>query len=309
MNTIRIRMRIVMRIVCGLILSLSLCPGAKAQLNTQPRLLDTIFVSELSTSSIIFPEAISLVDLGSSSFQAATHDKVLLLKAAPDSYGILPTTLLVRFGSEGYFQGFIAYKPRPKEPFYDWRRMKAELPGESRPKELQKRDTLSFTAPNRTSSKAAPLDSAYLGLAFMKSLEREHLSLGEIRHNLELSISNIRHDKRLTYLKLSLRNKSSLPYRISYAGLQLREAVRKKGLRDMISPIEFVLSEIPKTVGPLSTEEIYLVFLHIPSPKKAVFEITLRESEGTRAMELKVPADKVMLAPIIESYKKEESHE
>lgn len=296
---IKMRVRLLM---CGLILCLGLCPMARAQLNTQPLLLDTIYVSELSTCSMIFPEEISLVDLGSSSFSASTHGKVLLLKAAPDSYGILPTTLFVRFGSEGYFQGFLAYAPKPKEPFYDWRRMKAELPALEEAE--IKKEALAAKKDLPKSPDSLLVDTARLGLALLKSMEREHFSLGEIRHNMELSISNIRHDNQLTYLKLSLRNRSSLPYRLSFVGLQLREPVRKKGLQDMISPIQYVLSEIPQTTQPLSSEDIYLVFKHIPSPKKAFFEISIRESEGTRALELKIRADKLMKAPIISSYPK-----
>ena len=285
-------------IVLWMLLSLGPFLG-RAQLNLSPKQLDTIYVSELMTTAMIFPEPVSLVDLGSGAFQASTHDKVLLLKAAANSYGILPTTLFIHFGSEGYFQGFIAYRVKPQEPFYDWRKME---PGSPLKKEKSANKSAVTLKKEKEDSElgVSQQDSSLLkGLNYLRSRDREYLSIRKSKDGIELSLSNIYHDSSRTYFALKLDNNSSIPFYLSSVDIQLREPVKKKSLRDMVLPLEPELKRLPDKVEPYSSEMLYFVSPHRPAPKRALLEFSIREKNGTRALGLSIPYGEILKAPLL----------
>ncbi|MDW3651948.1 MAG: DUF4138 domain-containing protein [Bacteroidia bacterium] len=295
-------------IVLWMLLSLGPFAG-RAQLNLSPHQLDTIFVSEAGTTVMIFPQPLSLVDLGSNHFQASTHEKVLLLKARPDSYGILPTTLFVRYGSEGYFQGFLAYAPKPQEPFFDWRAMEFFSPKKKEPDHplgnaFQKEDKVS-KAPGQKVEALGELDKAEITyfqarIDSLKKLGREQLSPRQKRDGLELNLQAVRNDSLYTYLRLGLVNHSSLPFRIKKLELSLREPVRGKSLQDIQGMIALAYKEEPLVLEPYGEEEIYLIFPHSPSRKKARLQVLLQERKGNRSLELAIPYTLILKAPILD---------
>ena len=295
-------------IVLWMLLSLGPFAG-RAQLNLSPHQLYTIFVSEAGTTVMIFPQALSLVDLGSNHFQASTHEKVLLLKARPDSYGILPTTLFVRYGSEGYFQGFLAYDTKPQEPFFDWRAMELFSP-----KKREQDPPIGNAAQKKKERGKAPLEkvealgelnkteSSYFQARIdsLKKLGREQLSPRQKRDGLELNLQAVRNDSLYTYLRLGLVNHSSLPFRIKKLELSLREPVRGKSLQDIQRLIELVYKKEPLVLEPYGEEEICLVFPHSPSGKKARLQVLLQELKGNRSLELVIPYTLILKAPILD---------
>lgn len=285
-------------IVLWMLLSLGPFLG-RAQLNLSPKQLDTIYVSELMTTAMIFPEPLSLVDLGSGAFQASTHDKVLLLKAVANSYGILPTTLFIRFGSEGYFQGFIAYQAKPQEPFYDWRKIE---PGSPLKKEKPAKKSALALKKEKEDSKlgVSQQDSSLLkGLNYLRSRDREYLSIRKIKDGVELSLSNIYHDSSRTYFALKLENNSSIPFYLNSVDIQLREPVKKKSLRDMVLPLEPEFESLPDKVDPYNSQMLYFVSTHRPAPKKARLEFAVREEKGTRALGISIPYTEILKAPLM----------
>lgn len=279
-------------ILLGIVLSTQ---QSAAQIDQNPHLADTLYVSSQATAVLIFPGAISLADLGTGGFIAKTADKVLLIKANGPSKGL--TTLFVRYGKEQYFTGFIGYDSLPSLSYYDFRT--AEKGGGGA---VSFSPDLGPISPEVIAKDLLPekidLKAAKVSLERMKGLKRELFTIGSIAHHMQLGIENIRHDESLSYLSFSLQNGSSLPYRLELVSFRYREPVRGKGLADMLTELKPILIQAPDLIRPHDKDIFYVALPHFAIPSKGSLEILLREKNGTRSLIASVPTSAIMKAPI-----------
>ena len=283
----------------------------KGQMNHDPHLSDTIYCSSTSSTVLLFPAAISLVDLGTASFIAKTEEKVLLLKAARVSSGY--TSLFVRYGKEEYFTGFVGYDSSLHYTYYDFREVQGEESGAISSSRSKANTRFPDSPIHQTTNQLSPgviatdvfpealdLGKARDRLQELSGLKRELFTIGKIAHHMELALENIRHDKSLSYLKLSLQNSSSLPYLIELISFRFREPVKGKGLSDMLTEIKPLLHLSPRTVDAHSREVFLVALPHFATPSLGSLEILLREKNGTRALIASVPSQVMMEAETVE---------
>ncbi|MEL7531338.1 MAG: DUF4138 domain-containing protein [Bacteroidota bacterium] len=264
-----------------------------AQVERQPHPIDTIYANEASSIILLFDEPISLVDLGTADFIAKTDQKVLMLKAVRPLAADSPlTTLFVRFGQEQYFTGFISYQAQPAYYYYDCRALypKQRLRLNAQPDGLER---LSLASPDTS------LQAVEQHLGQLMDLRPEIATLGEIENHLELAVENIRNDDAATYLKLSLHNRSSMPYEVEFVGFRFREPTRGRELADILTEIAPLSFQIAPKVSPYE-KEVFLFALPIYAmPRRASLEIIFREKNGSRSLVAKVPMNYILKAPIL----------
>lgn len=254
------------------------------------QLSDTVYTHEKITVSLLFPGLISLVDIGNQDYLFEYEENLLLIKAKKNSESL--TSLLVRYGEDRYFKGYLGYGESLSDFYYDYRRFEQQphLPlGISEPDPVQ--------LPNAKE----PIDTAQSRqLGQILELEAE-LFKTRRKHDPSLSVQleSVRNGKRLTYVRVSVANHSSLPYRVEYAGLYLEGSSRKKGLGGEATQIEAIVSKVPEVIGPQSKEVFAFGFAHFAPSRRAKLTLIIRESQGSRAIRLSIPSRYLLYAKSI----------
>lgn len=256
----------------------------------QAQLSDTIYAHENVTVSLLFPERISLTDIGSSDFMFEYEGNLLIIKAKGPSKGF--TSLLVRYGETAYFTGYLGYRAEPRRFYFDYRE---KLP-------LSDKELLIADSVSAVRGEGAPysqVDTLKLKEELVKILQVPtglFATRRKKRQGLIVELEAMCNSDELTLLRLRVRNKSSLPYQVAYAGLRLEEKSSSRGLAGLSREIKPVISRVPAVILPHSAKTFAFAYRHFAPSKRTRLILTLREKQGTRAIELMIPARYVLHA-------------
>jgi hypothetical protein len=237
---------------------------------------DTVYVSDRMTTYMIFPEAVSIMDLGSKSYTGKIESgNMLYLK--PLKANVAPSSLLVRTIGERIYLHYIAYREHPRKIFWDFR-----------PDSLQS----DF---NKAGSQSESKEEYTRKLGQLGELKGKRLAIHQA-NGLVLRVSNLAIDKRATYLLLQVENFTSLPYQIDYVSFAYKERRSRKSQR-RIQPAEHVVEPLAQVatpvVAPLGTETLGYALPLYAGTNRNFLEVTLREANGNRSLKIRVPARKI----------------
>lgn len=256
------------------------------------QLSDTIYAHETITTSLLFPEKISLADIGHPDFFFDYEGNLLIIKAKRPSKGT--TSLLVRYGDQAYFTGYLSYRENPQRYYYDYREVSpAERPA--------------LLVDTATSLEPGPNEEPYVDTSQVREVFQRILQLPEAsfarrrkkRHGLRLELEALCNSAELTLIRIRLHNESSLPYRVAYAGIEIQEKSGKRGLAGMSKEIQPVVSHLPQVIAPASDQVFAFGYSHFATSKRARLILTIREKQGMRAIELSIPGRYVLHAKAI----------
>lgn len=245
----------------------------------------TIYVDMKGSVTLILPFQINLVEVGSDDFIAEPNGKLVLLKAVKPSTGV--TNLLIRFGIDQYFQGFVGYKKEVEQRYYDFRHQLNP----------QQRDSVRVLRAdqnlNISEEKVANLlEGFHPGLDVLPKMTVCQDLIG-------LSLLSIRNGPELTYIWLRIDNRTSLPYHIRQVNVQFRSKSRSRKLGDQIIQRPLIAPQIPSTVAAKGRAYLSFAIPHFASGKRSQLEILIGENTGNRVIALKVKNIHIMNAEML----------
>ncbi len=266
---------------------------------------DTIFCDTKNTSYMVFAEDVSLCDVGyPEDYAAQVKGNIVFVKALKQN--IAPTTVLIKTGRDIYF-GMLKYKTENKRYYYDFkqsssgeRTIKPNTNGQEA-EATKEKDLKSSTIKSETVSRVLSTDTALKAkmLEFIKT-KNEIATLGFVSPTLDASVSVIRNDHDNTYLKLILKNKSSIPYKLDFISFQYYQDMIKGALRkSKKAPIDVFPVGEPgiKEVAAGKTELLPYVIPAFALANNGYLMLLIRESSGDRVLKIKINGSLIQSSP------------
>lgn len=235
---------------------------------------DTIYVSNESTSYLLFDDPIQLYNIGNQDFIGQVDDPKMLFLKAKNSLA-KATSLVVSHG-ENVFTGFIAYRSKP-HPFYDYRK--------------------------KDGKEASPNKEVETKLKSLKKLAPNVTFMAE-NQNVLVKMTHLYNDNKATYVRFMLMNQSSILYDLDYVSFAYIEERKRKskkintlesGLEEM-SPL--VIEEEPITQAGQSKEFFYAIPLY-STTANGYLQVIFREKAGVRSVTFKIPFSHVLKAALL----------
>lgn len=247
---------------------------------------DTIYVSTEMTTYMVFPEPISVWDLGSKSYAAKIESRnMLYLKPLKAHTSI--SSLLVQTVDGTIYLNYIAYRKFPHQLFWDYRTARAapaSTSGDSLPAQEEKLQNVSAHYAQQ--------------IEFLRSQKKGNL-LMRSSNRMRLRVSHLAIDSGATYLLLDVHNRSSIPFQVQYVGFAYKEPRSKKS-RKRIDPeqsqVEPLFSEGVAVISPQKREQLAYVLPLFAPTWKGYLEITISEENGNRVLKGKLRATRLAKA-------------
>lgn len=261
---------------------------------------DTLFVNTQKTVTLAFGGKIDLIDVGSTQFIAQIEKELLLLKAVMEYPE--PTSLVVRYLSQGktqYYHAVLIYRPFISQHFFDLRGQVAQPT--TQPVQPPSQQTYlvnqTFTGSQAHPQAYAKGSQSHFSQSsaveeMLRSSDQEIKNIVSVVGKVETRLEMIRTDQQHLYLKLSITNRSSLPFEIGALGYDL---LRKgqKGISELI-PEEIIL---PQTV-PAYERVSGIVMVPVLTPNRGD-KLVIRIREATnRQTHLQIPATYLLNAKL-----------
>lgn len=255
---------------------------------TQEGVLDTVFCTSNNTSYMIFPDSVDLIDIGNpDDFAGQIEDNSVFIKAlnpAKES-----STILIKMRGEFYY-GVLSYKKNNTKFYYDFKKKIKGGSGE----ESKLVDNKNIEA--KTLSKASIQADKLLEekvMNFMK-IKSEINTLGFISEFIDAGVGVIRNDNDKTLIKIIVRNKSSIPYKLDFISFQYFQD-QKKGLgkksKKVPSDVFPLYSPSQLEINPATTSSLGYVIPVFALANNGYLMITFRESQGDRVLKIKIKSN------------------
>jgi len=274
-------------------------PKPTGSASSTPSPHDTIYVSTEMTTYLVFPEPISVWDLGSKSYAAKIESRnMLYLKPLKAHTSI--SSLLVQTADGTIYLNYIAYCKFPQQLFWDYRSTRAapaSTAGDSLPAQEEKVQNVSAHYARQ--------------VAFVRSQKKGNL-LTRSSNRMRLRVSHLAVDSGAMYLLLDVRNRSSIPYQVQYVGFAYKEPRSKKS-RKRIDPeqnqVEPLFSEGVAVISAQKQEQLAYVLPLFAPTRKGYLEIIIREENGNRVLKASLRATRLAKALYLQKqYAKTTSH-
>jgi hypothetical protein len=242
---------------------------------------DTVYVSNQTTTYMIFPENVATMDLGSKSYVGKIESgNMLYLK--PLHANAAPSSLLVRTTGEQIYLHYIAYQKQPGRIFWDYR-----------PDSLRNTSLLQNKAPIAEKAKQYTRQLEQLQKQPKRKIARQAAS------GIEATVNYIAVDHEAIYLLFDLKNRTAIPYEFEYVSFTYKERRSRKSQR-RIDPEEKVVEPLAKIAVPAVPPQgraflSYVLPLHAGT-RKGLLEVVLREANGDRVLSVRIPARKIASA-------------
>ncbi|GGD48520.1 hypothetical protein GCM10011514_10740 [Emticicia aquatilis] len=249
--------------------------------------IDTIYVNATSTTYLIFDDAITLVNLGNTDYQAqpastnqsSVATQVLFLKAKNTS--AKPTTLLLTHGNQIY-EAYLNYQEPLSKAFYDYRGLEKRV------------ETLKIKDDNML------LNDKFKKLA---SLSPNILFKG-YQSGIAVKCENLHNDENGTYLKFLVKNESSITYEIDNVSFSYISKMKKKAINRLqslgIEEVNALKSIEPtKTISP-QKQITYLYYVPLyATTDNGYLQVIFREKNGLRNVSIDIPFKKILKAEML----------
>lgn len=259
---------------------------AAAAMQAAPMMQD-IAVSDSSTTYLVFPAGVTLVDVGMlNNYLVKIEANAVFVRAKNKKAP--PTPILVRYGSK-YWMGKLVFVNRPVLQLYDFQNGTAPIGANN------------ATKAGNTPENALAMDKEEKQkvrvagkLNRLNRVEEELQSVAVVENDLVLSLANVRNDKDFTYMRFKVINTTAIDYNVDFTDFQLVENSEKKFLGKKKNEARRPLAAsggLPNQIIPGRTTGYltYAVPLYAAT-NRGHLEVTLRELNGARVLVLNVPA-------------------
>jgi hypothetical protein len=261
--------------------------------------LQDIGVSDSSTTYLVFPAGVTLVDVGMKNhYLVKIETNAVFVRAR--NRGAAPTPILVRHGSK-YWLGRLVYVNRPVLQLYDFSKG-VEL-GVTTGKNSS---TAAGSAPENElamDKEAAKKVRVEGKLSRLTQSAEELQSVAVLDNDLVLSLANVRNDKDFTYMRFKVINSTAIDYNVDFTDFQLVENSEKKFLgkkkNEARRPLAPSGGRPNQIIAGQSTGYLTYAIPLYAATNHGFLEVTLRELNGARVLVLHVPAKVINTAATI----------
>ncbi len=247
--------------------------------------VDTIYCTDSNTSYAIFKDRVELVDIGNpADYASQIEDNSVFVKSLkPNSPA---STMLVKTGKDYYFS-VLKYQEENKKFFYDFAAVENDkIKGNDKPTLVSMRELVEKK------------------LSRVVAGRNELETMGFITTFIEAEVGVIRNDNQNTYLKIILKNKSSIPYRLDFISFQyyrhMKKGFAKKAKASGMEVFPVVSPVIPE-ISPYSCKPLGYAIPSFGLAGKGYLMISFRESSGDRVLTIKVKGAEIQKASVIEN--------
>lgn len=283
-----------------LLLSLFLTP---CLLKADNKGLDTIFCDTKNTSYMIFLEDVTLCDVGYvDDYAAQVRGNIVFVKALKENAPA--TTLLIKSGKEIYF-GMLKFKEKNQKYYYDFKNPAVVSAGSTSIKDsIRTTKIIKAEEPNPAKANESKVVSSdpllkEKMLEFIK-IKNELSTLGFISSSLDVALTVIRNDNNNTFLKIILKNKSSIPYKLDFISFQYYQDMKKGAIRKAKkAPMDVFPVGEPgiKEIAGGKTELLPYVIPSYALSNEGYLMLLVRESSGDRVLKIKVNGSLIQDSP------------
>ena len=229
---------------------------------------DTIYVNEVKNSYLVFDNEVLIVDLGTrGDYVHRVESNVVFIKAITKAGP--STTLFVKSG-ENVFVGIVCYKKDNQKHLYDFRRKKLF---------------------GKTNAPSLDIPLVEKRLFSLKDEKDRFNRIRKKKDRIVFSLENLKTDQHAIYLKLRLKNKSALVYKVESITVENAEFYKKRFLsRNKISkiPVTPIVEGNISDVAPYSSQNFYLAVPVYAVGKQGAVYVTVRETSGVRSLTLEI---------------------
>ena len=244
---------------------------------------DTIPSSDLNTAYLVFPAIISLIDIGNpNEYYGKIQDKVLLIKAKKQN--ALMSTLLVKSG-DSYFHYMLKYEKEPKTYYFDYSKKDDRVESEE-PKQSDSGNKIEVTK-----SSSVNLKNMQQKVDSIVNIKGEYNTLGVLSDYLQAAVTVIRNDKENTYIKIVIKNLSSIPYKFDFISFQYFQVMKKGFLKKTKNAPLDVFPIIYPKASEISANSTSVVGYAIPQfglANDGYLVVSFREKTGDRVLKIKI---------------------
>lgn len=248
-------------------------------------------------------------------------NKLLKLKAANPNTEM--STIMVKYG-ELYTQFFLKYKEIPRVYFWYFNgehfqkkpvqeksifdKVKSTKADSTSHKTIEENKTSFITSKEierimTSGEKLSKKDSAIIiGQKYqiykektdsVKKIKNEKKELGFISEFLKVAITVIRNDKENTYLKIAIKNESSLPYKFDFISFQYVQSMSKGILQTKKKAPQDVFPVVYPSMPAVPANTSVIVGYAIPSfalDNDGILRVLFRERTGDRVLKIEIPS-------------------
>ena len=251
--------------------------------------LDTVFCDIQNTSYINLPEEVILVDVGNPE-QYAAQIKGNLVFVKPVKENVPATTILIKSGATIY-HGTLVYNTAGKtKPYY----YEIKSGGKGEVNTIKKETKNNLDKENTPAVISVTDTSIKNKIEIFRQLKSEIKTLGFISQNVDAAVTVIRNDENSTYLKLIIKNKTSLPFKLDFISFQYYQDMKKGSFRkSRKAPLDvFPVGEPSiKEIASGKSEALPYVIPSYALANNGYLMVLIRESTGDRVLKLKIEGD------------------
>lgn len=259
--------------------------------------LSDIFVSDSSTTYMVFGGPVSLVDVGmAGNYLVKIEGNAVFVRAKKKRTTTTP--ILIRYGSK-YWMGRLVYASGPVMQLYDFTN------GTPTMDNLYGPPYAGGSAVNALAMDKAREKKTVIArnLARLGKAREENQSVAVVENDLVLSLANIRNDQDFTYLRFKVINKTNIDYNVDFTDFQLVENSRKNFLgkkkNEARRPLAPSGGETNQNIRGRSTGYLTYAIPLYAATENGYLEVTLRELNGARVLVLPIPSRIINRAPTI----------
>lgn len=312
------------------LIPLLLTLGLSRLSHAQTYLPDTIRVNRLTTTYLIFPSKVALVDISPEYLIKIESGNIVFVR--PRLTTAHKTPFFVRT-ENGTYLGYLSVSGRTPPAFVEVSKLlnpppkpapigtavangrgPAVKPTTSTPTTagtnqngplLASLNPLAGVAPpveERSADSKAPVDNPKNGLHMrMDSLLSGAATHQERERNSGISVklTHLLHDSANTYVQLTLTNKTAMPFLLDQVSFWYQhQAKKRKGayLDGETYPMEPVYETVPERVEAGQRVRLRFVLLQFAPQSRSRFVVNVREKTGTRNVSLSLPMRSVLYA-------------
>jgi hypothetical protein len=259
--------------------------------------LSDIFVSDSSTTYMVFSGPVSLVDVGMAvNYLVKIEANAVFVRAKKKKTATTP--ILIRYGSK-YWMGRLVYASGPVMQLYDFTNGTPTMDNLYGPP-YAGGSAVNALAMDKAREKKAVIARNLGGL---RKAREENQSVAVVENDLVLSLANIRNDQDFTYLRFKVINKTNIDYNVDFTDFQLVENSRKNFLgkkkNEARRPLAPSGGEANQNIRGRSTGYLTYAIPLYAATENGYLEVTLRELNGARVLVLPIPSKIINRAPTI----------
>lgn len=266
------------------------------------QILDTIHCNNINSTYIILPAAVDLVDIGAKeSYVSKIEDNSVFIKAKTANGPI--STLLIKVGQDFYYTT-IKFDANNKQYFYDYKTNKPGIVYGNKDSYSQIFKTVSVDKPkvetksqgqelyNEDGTKKQVSEKVVANTDEITKVKNELSTYGFKSDFIDAAVTVIRNDNENTYLKIIIKNNSSIPYKLDFISFQYFQDMNKGILKkSKKAPTDVFPSCRPKQleVKPVTTNALGYAIPTFALAHDGYLMVLFRETNGDRVLKIEIP--------------------